>query len=232
MNRMQLRNIHRWVFTIIGIFMITWLLSGMLMAMPHEWFDSTVWHKSPPSDYRQAVLSPAEVIARLETDSTAPVETKSIKLRQINEHLLYAVKLADGSEQLIDAASGERFHFTEELAESIVRSSMDIDAPVAEIERLTEHSTVYPWGSLPVYRVVFADRASASYFLAQSDLKVFLSTPVTRVRSAIISLHEFGPIKLLGGEWWIRKGLLISISGIALLGAIAGMLLTLPRRNS
>ena len=97
---------------------------------------------------------------------------------------------------------------------------------------MDEHSTAYPWGKLPVYRATFIDSSSVSYFIVPADLKVFRSSPVTRLRSAITSLHEFGPINFLTSDWRVRKGLLIVISCIALAGATAGMLLTLPRRRN
>lgn len=229
MNYRQMRNIHRWIFTLTGIFMVTWLLSGVLMAIP---FDSAVWHKNSPTDYGRAVLSPADAVVNLVKRSSEPVEVKSVRLRQVNERLLYSLVLADGSERQIDAANGQSFTFTPELAESIIRSNFNITAPLAKAEHLTEHSTVYPWGSLPAYRMTFTDSDSVSYFLVESDLKVFRSTPVTRLRTAITSLHEFGPVNFLTSDSRVRKGLLIMIAGIALVGAIAGVLMTLPRRRS
>ncbi len=232
MNNRKLRTIHRWLFTFVGIFMVTWLLSGMLMAIPNNWFGDVMWHKNPVPDYRNAVFSPADAITKLEADNTAPVEVKSATLRQINEHLLYSLKLADGSERLVDATNGEPFTFTAELAESIIRDNFKIDAPLAEIDYLAEHSKVYPQGKLPVFRATFTDSSSVAYFIVPADLRVFRSSPVTRLRSAIISLHEFEPVNLLTSDRRARTGLLIVIAGIALVGTIAGVLLTLPRRRN
>jgi hypothetical protein len=231
MNNRKLRTIHRWLFTFVGIFMVTWLLSGILMAIPNDWFGDVMWHKNPVPDYRNAVFSPAEAIATLEAGSSTRVQVKNTKLRQINEHLLYSMELADGSEQLVDASNGEPFTFTAELAESIIRDNFKIDAPLAEIGQVTEHSAAYPWGKLPVFRATFTDSSSVSYFIAPADLKVFRSSPVTRLRTAITSLHEFGPVNFLTSDSRVRKGLLIVIAGIALAGTIAGVLLTLPRRR-
>lgn len=232
MNRTQLRNIHRWVFTATGIFILIWLLSGLLMALPDYWFGGSIkWPDNPQLNYRKAVLSPSGAIARLEAENTGPVEVESVNLRQVSGQLLYSIKLTDGSEQLIDAMNGERFMFSQELAESMIRDSFNIEAPLANIEQLTEHSALYPWGSLPVYRLVFTDSPSASYFVAQKNLRLYRSSPVTKLRAAITSLHSFEPVNLLTSDKRIRNWLLIGISTIALAGAITGLVLTLPRRR-
>jgi hypothetical protein len=232
MNRVQLRNIHRWVFTATGIFILIWLLSGLLMVAPAHWFGGSVkWQKNPQVDYHSAVLSPSDAIARLESGTVVPVEVNSVDLRQISNHLLYSIVLADGSEQLIDAMNGEHFRFSAELAETMIRNNFNINAPLAEIEQLTEHNTDYPWGSLPAFRMIFTDSPSASYFVVQKNLKMYRSSPLTRLRSAITSLHEFGPVNLLTRDERVRTWLLMAVSTIALAGAIAGIVLTLPRRR-
>lgn len=232
MNRILLRRIHRWVFILVGIFMLSQLASGLLMALPADLFGVKVrWPGNTQVDYRQAVLSPAEAIARLDLDSTPAAAIKRVQLRQIDDQLFYSIVLADNSEQLIAATTGRQFSFTPELAESMIRSRFGIEAPLAEIEHLTEHSSLYPWGSLPAYRLAFEDSSWKNYFLVQNDLKMFVSTPVTRVRAAITSLHEFEPIKLVTHDERVRKGLLIVVFGTALAGAVTGMLMLLPRRR-
>jgi hypothetical protein len=212
--------------------MVTEILSGLLMIMPPDWFGAAPhWPRNPPADYHQAVLSPSDAVARLTTDTGSPVEIKQIKLRQINEHLLYSIVHGENSKQLIDAATGEYFNFTPELAESMIRNEFSIETPLTEIEQLTEHSSVYPWGSLPAYRMTFDDSSSESYFLVQDDLKLYRSSTVTRVRAAITSLHEFIPLKYITDDSRVRLGLLGLVFGTALVGAITGMLLTLPRRK-
>jgi hypothetical protein len=232
MNRSQLRTVHRWVFTATGIFILIWLLSGLLMALPDYWFGNVVkWPDKPRVDYHKAVVSPAAAIARLEAGAAGAVEVTNLNLRQISGHLLYSITLADDGEQLVDAMTGEHFRFSPELAESMIRENFNIDAPLAEIEQLTEHSTLYPWGNLPVYRLVFGDSPSTSYFVVQNNLKLYRSSPVTKLRAAITSLHAFEPVNLLTSDKRIRNWLLIGISTIALAGAITGVLLTLPRRR-
>jgi hypothetical protein len=79
--------------------------------------------------------------------------------------------------------------------------------------------------------MTFDDSSSESYFLVQDDLKLYRSSTVTRVRAAITSLHEFIPLKYITDDSRVRLGLLGLVFGTALVGAITGMLLTLPRRK-
>jgi hypothetical protein len=228
MNRKLFRTIHRTIFIFMGIFIISWLLSGLLMTIPASWFGPVADHQNPPADWSRITLSPAAAIARATTREYPPAAARNVSLRQINEHLLYSVTTTDDKEVLIDAHRGRQFEFTPALAESIIRTAFKVDAPLQEISILEQHDHSYPWGSLPAWRVSFQDAPSAEYYLAERDLRMFRSSPVTRIRAAIMSLHEFEPITLVTDNWWVRKGLLIAISAIALVGAMAGLFLTLP----
>jgi hypothetical protein len=228
MNYKLLLSLHRWIFIFVGIFMVTWLLSGILMAMPPYWFGPTAHHRNPQADFRSVVISPAEAISRMEQHTGQPANVTDIRLRQINNDILYAIRLEEGGEQLVNATTGEEFVFTPELATSIIRKNFRIETPLIEVRKLESHSRDYPWGSLPVYRLDFADDGSANYFVAEQDLKIFRSSTLTRVRAAINSLHAFDPVKLISDNDWVRKGLLIVIGTIGLAGALIGVWLTLP----
>jgi hypothetical protein len=231
MNRRLFRTLHRTIFIFMGIFIVIWLLSGLLMAMPASWFGPVASHQNPPADWSRVTLSPATAIARATARQDPPAAARDVSLRQINEHLLYSVTMTDGKEVLIDARRGKRFEFTPALAESIVRTAFKVDAPLQEISILEKHDHSYSWGGLPAWRMSFQDDPTAVYYLGQHDLRMFRSSLLTRVRSAIVSLHEFEPVKLVSDNWWVRKGLLILISTIALAGAVAGLFLLLPARR-
>lgn len=228
MNRKLFRTFHRTVFIFMGIFIVIWLLSGLLMAMPASWFGPVASHQNPPADWSRVTLSPAGAIARATARQNPPAAARDVSLRQINEHLLYSVTTTDGKELLIDAHHGRHFEFTPALAESIIRTAFRVDAPLQEISILEKHDHSYSWGGLPAWRMSFQDDPSAIYYLGQRDLRMFRSSLPTRIRSAIVSLHEFEPVKLVSDNWWVRKGLLIAISAIALVGAVAGLLLVFP----
>lgn len=230
MNRNRLRALHRSIFIFFGIFIVAWLLSGLFMAMPADWFGPSANYRNPPADWGRVTLSPAAAIARATGQADAPA-TRDFRLRQVGEHLLYGVTLADGSDLLVDASDGSRFEFTPQLAEAIVRNAWRVEAPLQAVETLTSHTPAYTWGSLPAWHLTFQDAPSTDYYIGQ-DLNMFRSSPLTRVRAAIMSLHEFEPVALITDNSKVRKGLLLLVGSIALAGAIIGLLLALPGRRS
>jgi hypothetical protein len=232
MNRRILGKLHRWIFIFMGVFIVAWLVSGILMAMPPYWFGPTNFYKNPAIDFRTAALSPADAIDRLDMPGIGSSDIKRVELRQVRDELLYSVKLADGNTHLVSARDGAPFSFSEGLVVDIIRTAFKVDSPVQEVTRMMEHDMTYPWGSLPAWRIRFAYNPSHAYLLEESSLKVFRSSHATRIRSAITSLHEFTPVNLITSDKWVRKGLLIGIGSISLLGALIGVLLTLPRKQA
>lgn len=231
MNRRALGKVHRWIFIFTGAFIVVWLVSGILMAMPSYWFGPTNHYENPSFDFRTALVSPAEAIGRLGLQGIGAGDIKHVKLRQVRDELLYSVRLANGNTHLVSARSGAPFSFSQELVVDVIRTTFRIDSPVQEITRMMEHDMTYPWGNLPAWRIRFAYNPSHTYLLEEGSLRVFRSSPVTRLRTAITSLHDFTPITLVTSDDRVRKGLLIGISSIALLGTLIGVLLTLPRKR-
>ncbi len=231
MTRRTLNKFHRWIFIFMGVFMVTWLLSGILMAMPEYWFGPSSLHKNPQIDYRMARLSPADVINRLVAEGLSDSDIRHVSLRQVNDDLLYSIRLADGSIHLINARNGAPFGFSEQLVVDITRKAFKVDSPVQAVTRLLQHDKSYPWGSLPAWRIRFEYNPSHAYLLEENNLRIFRSSNMTRIRTAIISLHDFSPIDLVTDDNRVRKGLLIVIGSISLLGALIGLLLALPRKR-
>jgi hypothetical protein len=217
----------------MGVFMLAWLISGILMVLPQHWFGAVTRHEQPAVDFRHITMSPGEAIKHLEQRKGIRLDVKQMQLQQIHDHLLYRIR-ADGFETgYIDSKTGEYFEFTPVLAEEITRFKFDISAPLLESTRLTEHDITYPFGGLPVFRVRFENDPGVSYFVSESNAKVSRSSALSRVRGAIVSLHIFEPIEILTGSRSLRKNLLLATGALSLLGAIVGLYLTLPvrRRN-
>ena len=227
----QWRKLHKWIFIFMGVFLFAWLISGMVMLLPSGWFGPEVRAGGYTIDYRAASLSPADAIARIEARSGVPLEAASVRLQRIRDQLLYAVKIRDGEEQLVDASTGAYFEVTPELAESVARAGFGIEEPVAEIVQLHEHDISYPWGALPVFRVRFVDDPSVAYLVDQRTARVSRSSTATRVRTAVSRLHDFQPIELLTGSAPVRKALLLLTCAIGLLGVITGYYLVFSVRR-
>lgn len=229
--RRQLGKMHRWIFTVMGVFIVMWLISGILMAMPDYWFGPTPEYMQPVIDYHSATLSPADTVGVLISRGIPSDDIRRVDLRQVRNDLLYSVQLGTGETLLVDARSGETFEFSEELVVDIIRDTFHVDSTVVDVTRLNKHDASYPWGSLPAWKIRFAYDSSHVYLVAEKDLGVFRSSTATRVRTAITSLHEFTPVYLISDDQRVRKGLLILTGTVSLAGALIGVLLTLPRRR-
>lgn len=231
LNRRKLINIHRWIFIFLGIVTVAWMLSGVLMIMPQGWLGSAIaWYKPLPVDYRSAVLSPADAIRQMEARLGQPAGIDDVKLTRIEDMLFYAIRTHDGSEHLVSAADGSQFEITPEFAVRLVRRTYGIDAPVSGIATLDGHDFAYPWGALPAWRISFEDNP-VSYTVNPGKLNIIPGDRFTVLRLGISSLHEFSPLEWLTGSDLVRHGLLLAAGLIALLGAVAGVWLTLPRRR-
>lgn len=228
MTRGQFRTLHKWIFIFMGAIILAWCASGILMVLPMQWFGAAVDGVQPAIDYRNITLSPAEAAARLEQHTGTRLDVRRIQLQQIHEHLLYQINAEGHATGYIDALTGGYFEFTPDLAEQITRTAFDIDAPLAESTRLTEHDTSYPFGQLPVFRVRFADGTGSRYFVNESSARVSRSTALSRLRSAIVSLHTFEPVEYFTHSSKLRKNLLVLTGAITMLGAIIGYILALP----
>jgi len=216
----------------MGVFMLAWLVSGILMMTPERWFMAGP-SREPGHivDYSKIFLSPADIISRLDADRRAPQAITSMKLRQIRDRIIYKVRFSDGEVRLFDARTGQLFVFTSELAEVLARDAYPSKAAVLSIEKLEEHDLLYSWGALPAYRLRFEDYPSAIITVVQADGRVMRLTFMMGIRRAITGLHGFEPVKLVTDNENVRKGLLILTGMIALFGSLVGLYLALPARR-
>ena len=216
----------------MGVFMLAWLISGILMLTPGRWFgDLKPRSASHFVDYSQITLSPADIISRLDADRRTPQDIRAVTLRRISDRALYEVRFKGGETQLFDAQTGQPFVFTPELAEALARDAYPSTAAVHSIEKLEEYDRLYSWGSLPIYRLRFEDHPSAIVTVVQADGRVMRLTSMMGVQRAITGLHEFIPVKLVTDNDNVRKGLLILTGTLALIGTIAGIYLIFPVRR-
>jgi hypothetical protein len=86
-------------------------------------------------------------------------------------------------------------------------------------------------GSLPAWRVRFADGDATWFQVGVQDGRVLLSTTASRRSSTLIGLHTFGSLTALHLERAQTRLLLIGASAIAIVGVLTGYILSLPRRR-
>lgn len=232
MNKKLLGSLHRWIFMFMGIIMIVWLVSGIVMIMPHKWFGGITRNDQPAiDDYHSISLSPAEAIARLEQHAGGHLDVKQIKLIQIHTDLYYRITARRNTAELISTLTGERFEFPPALAEQVARHNFNIESPLLESVWLTEHSSGYPYGDLPVYRLRFERLPGQFYYVNRNNGSVSRSTTLSRIYNGIVSLHGFHPVEALTGSKDLRMFLLYMTGALSLVGSTIGLLLIFPLRR-
>lgn len=186
------------------------------MILPNRWFQPEELKSNQSVDYFSAEVSPVDAVATVMSVVDGSPEVYSLQLSQIGNTFAYEILLSDGSTHLIDAESGQEFYISPEVAESIVKSDQSVSGNIVSIERLDTHNYYYPFGELPVYRIIVDSDRSHTYYVSLSSGFVSQSTILTRLRSAITSLHTFEPLRLLSNRDTYRKSALLVVSLLAI----------------
>lgn len=231
MNKRLLGTLHRWIFIYMGIFMLVWLISGVVMALPYYWFTGLSNDEQPAIEYSTVTISPAEAVARFEQQHGRDLDVKHIQLTQIDDGLYYYLRAEGSVKGNIDARSGEPFSFPADLAEKITRGKFGIEAPLGESTYMTEHTASYPHGHLPVYRLTFEDNPGQYYYVNTDNGNVDRSTLISRIYNGIVSLHAFDPLTSITGSDKLRMGTLFITGVISLIGSVIGVILVFPLRR-
>jgi hypothetical protein len=176
-------------------------------------------------------VSPADILATLQHSAPGARKLKSIELQTFYDRLIYAVRDDTGQLHLFDAASGKPYSLSADTADAIVRQTFKVSGKLAEISTVNEHSYEYPWGELPVFRLKYDDSSSVSYYASPSSGEVMKTNWLIRVGSLSMAVHDFGPVFTLTGSDKLRMLLIGLIGSAALVGAVTGLYLTLPRRR-
>ncbi len=192
------------------------------MVLPGRWFEPAIANQLTALDYKHAVLSPADALAIIEKDKGEQIHVADIEPTSIQGRFIYEVVLDTGEVRLIDANSGETIWITDEIAAEIARDYIQEDLDIKELELLESHDILYPFGPIPVYRVIFTDDQTNFYYVSASNGELSRSTSLTRTRAIITSLHTFDPINIIPNMDRFRKGLLVITSFIGLLTTILG----------
>ncbi len=227
MNSKQWRVFHKWLAILVGVFLLVWTISGIVMVLPNEWFDPAPVIQSGPIDYEAMPISPQEAITALKSILGTQIQVSNLSLKKLQGKLYYGINLAGGGFHLIDASTGTEFKVTEKTAEELVRSITGKEGVPLEIEPLLDHDLLYPFGSLPVFRVKFKDQSGDLYYVSMINSDVTHSTIATRTRAVITSLHTFEPLTLLTQRDSIRKLLLVGSAAIAVFVALTGYILAI-----
>jgi len=230
--RRTVYTVHKWIAVFVGLFILVWLISGIVMMMPPLFPGPARQQEARPVNFREVTVSPAEAVEELARVLGSYPEVNRLSLRRIGDTLAYQVSLKSGVSHLIDARSRQLFTVTQELAEQIARDEFSIQTPVHHIDLVRRHTFDYSWGPLPAYRIMFDDKQGTVSYVSTIDGTVQRSDRWSRIRAAITSLHTFEPLRLVTERDWVRKGVLFVLSLIGIGAAGTGYYLALPRRRA
>ncbi|MEO8200324.1 MAG: PepSY domain-containing protein [Gemmatimonadota bacterium] len=220
---MQTRTLHKWIGILIGLVLLMWTVTGIIMVLPGNRSRQTA--KSAPLDVASAIISPAAALVPL-GDSIAPV--KSVELIPILDRVAYRIE-GKGRTVLIDAKSGERIQVTPDAAREIAVRALRGRAGKARVETLTKHDARYPSGDLPVYRVILDDSAATVSYVSPGDGSIVSGDSRNRIRSVAGRLHDFSVVTIFVKSQWFHRSLIILASLVAIGGIVTGYWLALPR---
>jgi hypothetical protein len=225
-------KVHKWLSVFVGVFLIAWLISGILMILPDRWFVDVPENKSVPIDYSTLTVSPAVAVEVATNSIENSPDIWQVNLKVILDTPVYQIIMNDGSWKYVDAQVGEIFKMTPSIAEQIVRVQFGLDEVIAlDADRMTAHDISYPFGPLPVYKVAVSAKPDTYYIVQEDGSRIFKSTWLTRARTVVTSLHDFSTLNLILNQDRVRKALLLVISMLAIATAIIGYCLALPRRQ-
>jgi hypothetical protein len=221
-NARAWRLIHKWSAIIVGIIILMWTFSGIIMVLPVTWYNAGMPGQEAILSFDGADIPPSLAAKRLGITKGGQIGIQEISFRQVLDDLFYQVVLDDGSSHLVNVRTGKLLRITSPIAEQIARAATGSTAKIVSVVRIQEHDLRYPAGPLPTYRIIFEDDLQNSFYVSGLDGNVSKSTALTRLRSAIISLHSFGPVTSILDKEQLRKGLLIIFCMISVVVSFTG----------
>ncbi len=215
-----IRKIHRYFALVLGLAFLAWLVSGILMVIGEP---SVRALQTPPAytyNFAAVTLSPADVVRRAQLRLGAAAEVQRIMLRPLRDQLVYEVHAPGQPAMLFNPQTGDPVEVTPAMAELIVRDRLKPDAGEAHVERLDRHSTTYPWGVLPAYRLEFENEAGTFAHVAVADGAVSFTDWRKRIWHLFVGFHTFDPITIVFGSDRLRNRVLL-VSGVLSLVIVA-----------
>jgi Na+-transporting NADH:ubiquinone oxidoreductase subunit F len=221
---MRARTVHKWMGIVIGLVLLMWTITGIIMVLPMKRLRDT---GLKPIEVARATISPAQVVARLaERDSTPPV--RSIGLVMIADNVVYQVETRRRT-LLINAETGEPFEISAAVAEQVARASLQGTPGQVAVERLTQYDARYSGGDLPTYRVSLGDSANTVSYVSARNGSIVSADSRRRLRGVVGKLHDFSAIKAVISADWVRRSLAITACVLSIISIFTGYWLAWPR---
>jgi uncharacterized iron-regulated membrane protein len=223
---MRARTVHKWIGIVIGLALLMWTTTGIIMVLPVNRVRDT---RVQPLDISRAIVSPAQAVARAANRDSA-MAVRSLTVIQILDRVVYQVETRRRT-LLVDAASGEPFEISADLAEAIARASFRGTAGQVEVERLERYDARYSSGDLPAFRVSLGDAAKTVSYVSGRTGSMMTGDSRRRLRPVVGKLHDFSAIKAVISADWVHRSLAIGACVLSIVSIFTGYWLALPRRS-
>lgn len=161
------RPLHRWLTILIGLQILVWTLSGLVMSFfPIEKVRSEHHFVTPTSrpifvqDYKQQAETAQKVLARLIGTPT------SITFNHLLDRPIMKVDFADGSMKLVATDNGEILNpLNQTWASNVAKAHYQDEITIRSATYLNETNREYR-KDVPVWRVDFENDENTTYYIS------------------------------------------------------------------
>lgn len=166
------RALHRWIGLVLGVQLLLWMLSGLVMGLlPHHLVSGKHYHNAEaepvPLEQLPVGLKPAET--KLAAFSGEPV--LSISLKEFEHTSVYRVVRASGA-TLHDAQTAQIIQISEGVARRVATADYSGPGKITSISRLEQPTLAMRAHKAPAWRVDFDDAESTSLYISANDGRV------------------------------------------------------------
>lgn len=220
---------HRTVALVAAGFLALWIGSGVVLFLPSvDARPAAEGRAASPPAFETLGVSPREAIAAIPGAVDSADGVRHVGMGTLGARRIYRIVTVDRRVHLVDAATRELLEVDGAFAAELARFAYP-GGEVAGVEKLTSNELGYPYGPLPVYRVVFDDSRGTLAYVAERDGRITWSTRLSRLRAGVTSLHDFGLLTLLPGHRFVRPALMLIGSLAAALVLATGATLQIRR---
>lgn len=178
-----IRKLHRWIGLLIGLQVLLWLSSGLVMALLNPAKVSGQWWARPPAQPSPG-LPPATILEPFELPSQHLQEASSVTLGEYAGRAVYRIRHS-GGEILLNATDGSAITFGAGEARAIARRDFTGPGEVSAVTagRSPNRETRNHHGAY--WRVDFSNAARTSIYVSAS------TGDILERRNAYWRIHDF-----------------------------------------
>ena len=215
-----LKKLHKWIGLLIGVQVLLWLLSGLVISLlDPDKVRGKHWASVHPGE--APTLGPATLLEPVELPAEHVRDALGIELVNRHGKPVYLVTRANG-EILIDATDASIIVFGKTEAEQLAREDFSGDGEIVSVQSGVAPDMETRGSHGAYWRVNFSDRASTAIYISASTGEILeRRNSYWRVRDFFWMLH----IMDYPGRENFNNPLIITVALVAIWLGISGFLL-------